>query len=79
MIRRKIVEKLSYSKAMKEIEEILKYIESQEVDVDILVDKVKKATELIRFCKNKLKLAEEELQKTLSELEETPNQETEPF
>jgi len=73
------VEKLSYSKAMKEIEEILKYIESQEVDVDILVDKVKKATELIRFCKNKLKLAEEELQKTLSELEETPNQETEPF
>ncbi len=73
------MEKLSYSKAMKEIEEILKYIESQEVDVDILVDKVKKATELIRFCKNKLKLAEEELQKTLSELEETPNQETEPF
>jgi len=26
---------------MKEIEEILKYIEAQEVDVDILVEKVK--------------------------------------
>ncbi len=73
------MENLSYSKAMKEIEEILKYIESQEVDVDVLVEKVKRATELIRFCKNKLKSAEEELQKTLIELEESTNQETEPF
>ncbi|GAB6182330.1 exodeoxyribonuclease VII small subunit [Thermodesulfovibrio hydrogeniphilus] len=73
------MENLSYSKAMKEIEEILKYIESQEVDVDVLVEKVKRATELIRFCKNKLHSAEEELQKTLIELEESTNQETEPF
>lgn len=70
------MEALSYSKAMKEIEEILKYIESQEVDVDILVEKVKRASELIRFCKNKLKTAEQELQKTLIELEEP---EEEPF
>jgi len=72
--------KLSYSDAMKEIEEILKYIESQEIDVDILVEKVKRATELIRFCKNKLRTAEEELQKTLIELEEPPtSEEEEPF
>jgi len=72
--------KLSYSDAMKEIEEILKYIESQEIDVDILVEKVKRATELIRFCKNKLRTAEEELQKTLIELEEpTSSEEEEPF
>jgi exodeoxyribonuclease VII small subunit len=72
--------KLSYSDAMKEIEEILKYIESQEIDVDILVEKVKRATELIRFCKNKLRTAEEELQKTLIELEEpTSSDEEEPF
>ncbi len=73
------MENLSYSKAMKEIEEILRYIESQEIDVDILVEKVKRATELIRFCKNKLKTAEEELQKTLTELEESTYQDTEPF
>lgn len=64
------MKELSYSKALKEIEEILKYIESQEVDVDVLVEKVKRATELIHFCKNKLRTAEEELQKTLIELEE---------
>jgi len=74
------MENLSYSKAIKEIEEILKYIESQEVDVDILVEKVKRATELIRFCKNKLRTAEEELHKTLHELEEIPpTEEEEPF
>lgn len=72
------MEALSYSKAMKEIEEILKYIESQEVDVDVLVEKVKRASELIRFCKNKLKTAEQELQKTLIELEK-PEEEEEPF
>lgn len=72
------MEAMSYSKAMREIEEILKYIESQEVDVDILVEKVKRASELIRFCKNKLKTAEQELQKTLIELEK-PEEEEEPF
>lgn len=73
------MENLSYSNAMKELEEILRYIESQEVDVDILVEKVKRATELIRFCKSKLKSAEEELQKTLTELEDSTNNELEPF
>uniref|UniRef100_A0A7C4AK46 Exodeoxyribonuclease VII small subunit n=1 Tax=Thermodesulfovibrio aggregans TaxID=86166 RepID=A0A7C4AK46_9BACT len=73
------MDNLSYSKAMKEIEEILKYIESQEVDVDVLVEKVKRASELIRFCKNKLKMAEQELQKTLIELEEPSTEEEEPL
>ncbi len=73
------MENLTYSKAIREIEEILKYIESQEVDVDILVEKVKRATELIHFCKNKLRTAEEELHKTLQGLEESPISEEEPF
>lgn len=73
------MENLSYSNAIKEIEEILKYIESQEVDVDVLVEKVKRATELILFCKSKLKTAEEELHKTLIELESSNLTEEEPF
>lgn len=73
------MENLTYSNAMREIEEILKYIESQEVDVDVLVDKVKRATELIRFCKTKLRTAEQELQKTLIELEEPEPEQEEPF
>ncbi|MBC7188773.1 exodeoxyribonuclease VII small subunit [Candidatus Aerophobetes bacterium] len=73
------MENQRYSKAIEEIEEILKYIESQEVDVDVLVEKVKRATELIRFCKSKLKTAEEELHKTLIELEGSNLTEEEPF
>lgn len=71
------MDNLSYSKAIKEIEEILKYIESQEVDVDVLVEKVKRATELIRYCKNKLRTAEEEIHRTIHMLEETPQREEE--
>lgn len=73
------MENLTYSKAIKEIEEILRYIESQEVDVDVVVEKVKRATELIVFCKNKLRTAEEELHRTLQGLETSSISEEEPF
>lgn len=73
------MEDLTYSKAIKEIEEILKYIESQDVDVDVLVEKVKRATKLIHFCKNKLRTAEEELHKTLQGLEDSSTSEEDPL
>ena len=40
-------QKFNYSKSLKEIEEIVKQIESGELDVDKLADKVQKATKLI--------------------------------
>ncbi len=38
-------------------------IESGELDVDALTDKVKRASELIAFCKEKLTRTDKELQK----------------
>ena len=48
------MEKLTYSEAKKELEAIVAAIESGELDVDALTEKVKRAFELIAFCKEKL-------------------------
>lgn len=56
---------IKYNDAVKEIELILQHLEEEELDVDQLADKVKRATELIQFCKDKLKNTEEEVNKIL--------------
>lgn len=59
---------LTYSKAKQELEEIVLAIESGELDVDALTEKVKRASELIAFCKEKLTKTDVELQKILNEI-----------
>lgn len=60
--------KLTFTEAKKELEAIVKAIESGEMDVDILTEKVKRASELIAFCKEKLTKTENELQKILDDI-----------
>ena len=60
--------KLSYSEAKKELEEIVSAIETGELDVDSLTDKVKRASELIGFCKAKLAGTDEELKNILEDI-----------
>jgi len=62
---------LTYSLALKELEEIISQIESEEINVDVLTEKVKRAGFLIKFCKSRLRNTEEEVNKVLSEIEET--------
>ncbi len=62
--------KQSYHQAIAEIEEILGKMESEELDVDELSDKVKRVSELVRFCRTKLKNTEAEVEKVLKEMEE---------
>ena len=62
-------EKLTYTSAKKELEAIVASIESGELDIDALTDKVKRASELITFCKDKLTKTDKELQKMLEELD----------
>ncbi|WP_016779159.1 exodeoxyribonuclease VII small subunit [Anaerophaga thermohalophila] len=62
--------KPTYSEAVAEIEEILQRMENEELDVDELSEKVKRVSELVRYCRNKLKNTEEEVEKVLKEMEE---------
>ena len=47
-------EEIKYGKAIEELEGILERIQSGEVDIDDLAKEVKRATELIKLCKNKI-------------------------
>jgi exodeoxyribonuclease VII small subunit len=62
---------LTYSQALTELEKIISEIESEEINVDVLAEKVKRATYLIKFCKDRLRNTEEEVKKVLSGIEET--------
>jgi len=61
--------KLSYTEAKKELEAIVQSLEAGELDVDVLTTKVKRATELIALCKERLIKTDKELQKLLEEME----------
>jgi len=61
--------KLTFKEAFKELEEILKEIESQDLDVDYVAQKVKRATDLIKFCRQKIKSAEFEVKKIIKDFE----------
>jgi len=58
----------SFNDAVLRIEEILKNIESGELDVDKLSSEVKLASELIRQCQKKLRTTEEEINSILKEM-----------
>ena len=61
--------KLTYTSAITELEKIVEEIESGEIDVDVLTEKVKRASELIKFCKDSLRNTQKEVEKTLIDIE----------
>lgn len=63
-------EKVKYTDAIIELEEIVSSIENEEVNVDELSVKVKRASELIKICKEKLHNTEEEVSAILKEINE---------
>ena len=61
---------INYTQAFDELQEIVSEMEDGQISVDELAMKVKRASELIRICKNKLVATEGDVQKILKELEE---------
>ena len=58
-----------YNEAVEKLRAIVEDIERGELDVDVLSEKVKEATRLIKLCKEKLFKADEEVKKILEELD----------
>ncbi len=61
---------MKYTDAFEELQEIVQEIQDGEISVDDLAIKVKRAAELIKFCKQKLTTTEEDVNQILKELEE---------
>ena len=62
---------LTYNSAIEELETIVKQIEAGQVDVEILARQVKRASELIKFCNDRLKGAQQEVSHILQEMDNT--------
>lgn len=60
--------KYTYIDAFNELQQIVADIESGEINVDELAEKIKRASELITICKAKLVASEEEVDRLLSQL-----------
>lgn len=60
---------LNYKEAFAELSRIAKEIESETVSVDELAKKVKRASELIEFCQNRLRSTETEVNKIIKQME----------
>jgi exodeoxyribonuclease VII small subunit len=63
-------EKETYSQAMVRLETIVRQVDSNELEVDELVEKIKEANEIIAFCSEKLKKADMEIEKMLADKQE---------
>ena len=58
----------SYAEASAELERILQDIESGEIDLDVLTDKVERAAELLALCRRKLAATETKVKKVTADL-----------
>ncbi len=61
---------MNYTQAIEELETIVQEIEDAEISVDELSEKVKRASELIRFCRKTLNSTETEVQNILKDLKD---------
>ncbi|HBK28612.1 MAG TPA: exodeoxyribonuclease VII small subunit [Parabacteroides sp.] len=59
----------SYQEAVDKLRLIVNEIENGNLDVDLLSEKVREATRLIKLCKEKLYKVDEEVKKVLEELD----------
>jgi len=56
---------LTYKEAFEELNEIAQSLENDELEIDTLAKKIKRANELVQFCKEKLRGIEEDVNKEL--------------
>lgn len=61
-------EEISYTAAHEELQEIVSEIETSRVNIDELDVKIKRASELLKICKDKLFKTEQNVQEILEEI-----------
>ena len=59
---------ITYTKAFDELQQIVEEMENSQISVDDLDVKIKRASELLKICRDKLYKTEESVQKVLDEI-----------
>lgn len=60
-------QEIPYTEAMAEIEKIMTKLRGENIDIDTLTAEVKRASELIEMCKQRLRTTEEEVRKLFND------------
>jgi exodeoxyribonuclease VII small subunit len=58
-----------YAEAMVELEEILDELEGDHLDVDVLAERVRRASELLTTCRDRIARAQADVDKIVADLE----------
>ena len=58
---------IKYEEALHELEQIVKMMENDELDIDQMGEKLKRAQQLIRLCKDRLTKTDEEIKAILAD------------
>lgn len=58
---------MKYEEAMQRLEEISQLMESNELGIDQLADKLREARELIKFCNDKLVAVDADIKKVIED------------
>jgi exodeoxyribonuclease VII small subunit len=66
-----------YADAMTELEEILEELEGDDLDVDVLADRVRRASELIKTCRERIARAQSDVDRIVTDLEDFEPEEDE--
>lgn len=61
---------LTYSSAVAELDAILEELEDDALDVDVLAERVERASLLIRFCRTRITSARTQVGKIVADLDE---------
>lgn len=62
-------DELAYGDAVAELEAILSELDDDTIDVDVLAERVKRAAELIRVCRERIAGARLEVERVVADLE----------
>ena len=60
---------MTYEAALAELRSILQQMQDGKVPIEEMGEKIKRAVELVKFCKEKLRQAEEEVERLFGEMD----------
>lgn len=62
-------DEVGYTDAMTELEEILDDLERDQLDVDVLAERVRRASELLTLCRDRISRAQADVDKIVADLD----------
>lgn len=64
--------KITYTEAFSELQAIVTEIENEEIGIDLLESRIKRASELLKICRDKLYKTEKSVTDIFKEIKEYP-------